>query len=265
MNETKTVAKIFFLIVVCLLYIHTSTYGQGLLFKTEAIKVQNAAVEGDTGLIINSCSAGQSVEAINFSSILDAERVSANSVSCGDGSSCDTGQKCCMSGASACGCCDASCTGCDCSAGKCTGCAGGTTTTTISGGGCPAGYPLACSDGVHCCPSGYPYACVSQGTCSQSYSSACNITCGSTTSTTIPCLFPFCCPLRKVLGDEAAELDQIRDFRDNSLVQSAVGRKIIELYYNNADSINAVLERSPVMQAVVRRAIKTIAPMVGKK
>jgi hypothetical protein len=44
-----------------------------------------------------------------------------------------------------------------------------------------------------------------------------------------------------------------------------VGRKAIEIYYTNADSINAALEHSPALRAVTRRVLEVIAPMVGRK
>jgi hypothetical protein len=44
-----------------------------------------------------------------------------------------------------------------------------------------------------------------------------------------------------------------------------VGRRIIGIYYNNVDSINAALERSPALRAVTRRVLEVIAPMVGRK
>jgi hypothetical protein len=44
-----------------------------------------------------------------------------------------------------------------------------------------------------------------------------------------------------------------------------VGRRIIGIYYNNADSINAALERSPALRAVTRRVLEVVAPMVGRK
>lgn len=72
------------------------------------------------------------------------------------------------------------------------------------------------------------------------------------------------CPAENALGDDNPNLDRLRIFRDNILAQSAVGRKAIQMYYNNADSINAALECSPVLQAVVRRVLEAIAPMLGK-
>ena len=72
------------------------------------------------------------------------------------------------------------------------------------------------------------------------------------------------CPAQKVLGEDNPDLDNLRAFRDGPLAQSAVGRKITQIYYNNAYSINAALERSPALKAVTRKALEVIAPMMGK-
>jgi len=80
---------------------------------------------------------------------------------------------------------------------------------------------------------------------------------GSTTTTTA-------CPATKVLGADNPKLENLRNFRDSKLAQSAIGRKVIQIYYNNSGSINAALERSPALRAVTRRVLETIAPMVGK-
>ena len=73
------------------------------------------------------------------------------------------------------------------------------------------------------------------------------------------------CPAKKALGENNPKLENLRDFRDSKLAQSAVGRRIINIYYNNADSINAALERSPALRAVTRRVLEVVAPMVGKE
>ena len=73
------------------------------------------------------------------------------------------------------------------------------------------------------------------------------------------------CPARSVLGENNSYLKNLRDFRDTRLAQSAVGRKAIQIYYNNADSINAALERSSALRTVIRIALEVIAPMVEKK
>jgi len=72
------------------------------------------------------------------------------------------------------------------------------------------------------------------------------------------------CPAQKALGEDNPKLENLRDFRDSRLANSVVGRKVIQIYYTNADSINAALERSPALRAVTRRVLEVIAPMVGK-
>ncbi|MBN2105872.1 MAG: hypothetical protein JW832_00490 [Deltaproteobacteria bacterium] len=84
----------------------------------------------------------------------------------------------------------------------------------------------------------------------------------TTTTTTTPGRR---CPAIKVLGVDNPELENLRDFRDSKLANSAVGRKVIQIYYSNAENINAALERSPELQAVARRFLAVIAPMVGNK
>ena len=143
----------------------------------------------------------------------------------------------------------------------------GTTTSTTISSNCPSDYPLDCHDGT-CCPEGYPYHCPSQGECSSTYSSDCNINCsggGGTTTTTTTTTTHRRCGAANVLGEDNPKLENLRDFRDSSLAQSAVGRKIIQIYYNNSDSINDAIDRSPVLRAVTRRVLEVIAPMVGKK
>ena len=80
----------------------------------------------------------------------------------------------------------------------------------------------------------------------------------STTTTTV-------CPIVLALGENDPNVERLRDFRDSTLAQSAIGRKIIQIYYNNADSINAALERSPALKAFTQRLLEVIAPMVGRK
>jgi hypothetical protein len=72
------------------------------------------------------------------------------------------------------------------------------------------------------------------------------------------------CPATKVLGADNPKLDNFRAFRDTMLAKSAVGRKVIQIYYDNADGISATLERSPALRAVTQRLLETIAPLVGR-
>jgi hypothetical protein len=142
---------------------------------------------------------------------------------------------------------------------------------------CPAGYPVNCENGKccqannvcigieTCCPEKYPYYCGS-GKCATS-ASTCTGPNSSTTTTDCPvggCIDDVC-TWELALGKDNPGLEQIRDFRDSTLAQSAVGRKIIQIYYNNTGSINAALDRSPALRAGTRWFLLAIAPMLGNK
>jgi hypothetical protein len=68
-----------------------------------------------------------------------------------------------------------------------------------------------------------------------------------------------------VLGTDTQALDNLRGFRDSRLAQNAIGRKIIQIYYTNAGSVNASLDRSPALRTAASRVLKVIAPILGKK
>jgi len=73
------------------------------------------------------------------------------------------------------------------------------------------------------------------------------------------------CPATKALGQGSPQLDNLRDFRDSRLAQSALGRKVIQIYYDNAGSITAALDRSPALQAFTKNALEMIAPLLERK
>jgi hypothetical protein len=57
------------------------------------------------------------------------------------------------------------------------------------------------------------------------------------------------CPAAAVLGEQDSRLGQLRTFRDKVLAKSALGKKVISVYYNNSDAINAALENNPTLKA----------------
>ena len=73
------------------------------------------------------------------------------------------------------------------------------------------------------------------------------------------------CPAQKVLGADNPKLENLRAFRDGLLAQSKVGRRITQIYYDNADSINAALERSPALRAVAQKLFEAAAALAGGK
>ncbi len=86
-----------------------------------------------------------------------------------------------------------------------------------------------------------------------------------TTTTTVPTTTTTVagpCPAQKVLGDDSQDVESLRAFRDGSLANSALGRKLAQIYYNNADGINAVLDRSPVLRRFAGKALRAAAQFV---
>ena len=134
----------------------------------------------------------------------------------------------------------------------------------------------ACSAGAAPCAAGYNCdetqdACILITTTTTALSTT-TTTLSATTTTTVPPATTTTttkpgkpCPAKSVLGENNPNLENLRNFRDSGLAQSAVGRRVIQIYYNNADSINAALEHSPALKAVARRVLETLAPMAGRK
>ncbi len=81
----------------------------------------------------------------------------------------------------------------------------------------------------------------------------------SSTTTTISPVPVTQCPAEKVLGQDNPDIASLRAFRDGTLARSAVGRRLTQIYYDNAESINAALDRSPSMQAMARKFFEAIA------
>jgi hypothetical protein len=73
------------------------------------------------------------------------------------------------------------------------------------------------------------------------------------------------CPSKQLLGDGNPKLEKLRYFRDGTLAQTAVGRGIIRIYYDNADSINAALGKSPLLRDFARRMLEAVAPLMGRQ
>jgi len=60
-------------------------------------------------------------------------------------------------------------------------------------------------------------------------------------------------------------LENLRWYRDSRMAQSAVGRRLIQIYYAKADAMNGALDRSPALRAAARRVLEKIAPLMGRK
>jgi len=80
---------------------------------------------------------------------------------------------------------------------------------------------------------------------------------------TDPALTDSCtnCPVAALLGSDA---ESLRLFRDSTLAKSALGRGIIQIYYRNASSINAVLDKSPALRSLTRAALQAAARILNQ-
>jgi hypothetical protein len=137
---------------------------------------------------------------------------------------------------------------------------GGSTTTTVSGGSTTT--TVSGGSTTTTVSGGSTTTTVSGGsttTTTPGGSTTTTVSGGSTTTTTTGG-----CPSRKALGEDKQSIEQLHVFRDRTLAQSAVGRRIIQMYYNNADSISAALESNPALMSFTHRVLEVIAPMVGK-
>ena len=70
------------------------------------------------------------------------------------------------------------------------------------------------------------------------------------------------CPATRVLGADEASITALQTFRDSTLANSSVGRSIIQIYYNNASSINEALDASPALQSLARLGLQAAAKVV---
>ena len=68
------------------------------------------------------------------------------------------------------------------------------------------------------------------------------------------------CPARKMLGEDTIE--QLHNFRDYTLAQTDIGRRIIHIYYANADRLSAALDRSPALRAFAKQTLEAVAPIL---
>ncbi len=67
------------------------------------------------------------------------------------------------------------------------------------------------------------------------------------------------CPAIKALGADNPKLEQLRSLRDSMLAKTAIGRKMIDIYYSNAAAVNAAFDRSPALQTIARKVFEAAA------
>ncbi len=70
------------------------------------------------------------------------------------------------------------------------------------------------------------------------------------------------CPAQATLGEDDQRLDTLREFRDDVLAKSALGQKLIALYYKSGDAVVEVLEKNPELKQYAKEFLETILPYI---
>ena len=109
-----------------------------------------------------------------------------------------------------------------------------------NGGCCPEDYPVCCSpiEGRGCCDAEYPFCCA-DGYCYQD-----------------PRDCP--CPSGLVLNNDETKLDVLRETRDTRLTRTALGRSLVDLYYQHSAEISAILLADSDLQIMATTVVNEI-------
>jgi len=94
--------------------------------------------------------------------------------------------------------------------------------------------------------------CYPNGTCNSGLTCVDNI-----------CVEELKCTISFVLGDDDPRLDTIRRFRDEVLANSAVGKKLIEMYYKNDERIMEILENHSSTKEIAKNILEALIPSMG--
>lgn len=70
------------------------------------------------------------------------------------------------------------------------------------------------------------------------------------------------CTMSITLGENDPRLDTIRQFRDEVLAKSAVGRKLIEMYYRNDKRRMEILEKHPSTKKIAKNVLEALVPVM---
>jgi len=71
------------------------------------------------------------------------------------------------------------------------------------------------------------------------------------------------CPYRSyVYSNDAPQLGQLRDFRDNYLARNPLGRMAIKFYYSAAPIVTSVLDHRPITRDITAALLRSLAEVV---
>jgi hypothetical protein len=84
----------------------------------------------------------------------------------------------------------------------------------------------------------------------------------TTTTTTIP---PTQCAAEAIYGNDSAETELLREYRDKVLSKSETGRQIIKAYYELSPSVVEVLQNNDTARASTQKVLDSLMPAIRVK
>ena len=108
---------------------------------------------------------------------------------------------------------------------------------------CHTDYPIICYScytipGVWCCPENYPM-------CGMGAPACCT------------------CPSSTIFDDNSEEIKLLRNFRDEILLSSEVGKTLVLLYYDHSDEFVSIINDDPEIKAQIKRMILIFIHSIG--
>lgn len=70
------------------------------------------------------------------------------------------------------------------------------------------------------------------------------------------------CAAAYLVDDNPAQMQTLRLFRDRVLSGSAMGEQLISMFYARSDSLITLFQESPAMEAVARRVLSAVLPVM---
>ncbi len=70
------------------------------------------------------------------------------------------------------------------------------------------------------------------------------------------------CPSTQLLDENDLRLNTIRQFRDEVLTKSKMGKKLINYYYRNSADMAVMLEKHPILKGSAKKVLEAMVPVM---
>lgn len=70
------------------------------------------------------------------------------------------------------------------------------------------------------------------------------------------------CPTADLLGEKDEHLTIVRRFRDEILINTETGNKLVEIYYKNGNTITKIFDKSPIVRRISKQLLEASIPIM---